>query len=518
MISSITKGPILAAFLSLGACSGQEAPPAGEESAPEDIAQAPEQAPITGSISWPMGFELPAEVNPRFERVVLVTVDTLRADHLSIYGYPRETSPFLDSLAERGVLFERSIATVSHTAPSHASILTGLPPIVHGVFKNGDTLDPRAQGLSVMHEQAGFETAAFVNTQFLEKVAMCFETKESLTGLGDSVVDGVEAWLTEGRQGERFFLWVHLFDPHHWTSPQRAPGEAVETVRSSTELDDQALYDYLARLHGLPNPAAGEPFQFEWDSQRKRKVRSRRDYLDLVDAYDGLILHSDRQVQRLYEAIETLALPGETLWIVTSDHGEGLGSHGISGHGGYLFQEQLRVPLLVHASGDSLAPRRVSEVVQHMDLHPTLAAALGARVGAPGQQHFGRSLWPLLEGNPGWEARAAFSHRRPQTISARELKHSVDIADEASWNAVYALQTDEWKVFLRRTADDELFDLRADPMELENRLEAETEKGREMLADLERRVEHYLLLQRESYETGISPEVLEELRSLGYVE
>src|SRR6185436_12408394 len=184
------------------------------------------QAPVPGGplpvpgTHWPVSVERLGEERPNYEHLVLVTIDTLRADHVSCYGYPRETTPFLDSLAERGVRFTRAMSAVSHTAPSHATMLTGLVPAVHGVLHNGENLDPGALDLARLFASAGYETAAFLNVEFLRGIAGSFGRTEAfaVTDGHDSadVVDAALAWMEKERKGERFFLWVHLYDPHEW--------------------------------------------------------------------------------------------------------------------------------------------------------------------------------------------------------------------------------------------------------------------------------------------------------------
>src|SRR6185436_10542785 len=204
-------------------------------------------APLRVAGNWPLAVELPGTPAPRFERIVLVTIDTLRADHVSCYGYPRQTTPFLDSLAKRGVLFTRTSATISHTAPSHSSMLTGLPPLVHGVLHNGYKMDADAIDLARVFAAAGFETAACVNTEFLEGVARSFQVVHPTTGRGADVVQLARTWLVDERKGPRFFLWVHLFDPHRWKD-------------FAVERSDERLFrgktppefrEYLMELHGL---------------------------------------------------------------------------------------------------------------------------------------------------------------------------------------------------------------------------------------------------------------------------
>src|SRR5262245_33382339 len=176
--------------------------------------------------SWPVAVERSSDAQPAYDRVVLVTIDTLRADHVSCYGYPRKTTPFLDSLAEKGVRFGHALAAVSHTAPSHATMLTGVVPAVHGVVTNGTALNPAALDLAQLFSRAGFETAAFLNVKFLSgiagsfgKVAVCAVGQEDghkILLSGKHVVSAALDWLAKERHSERFFLWVHLYDPHKW--------------------------------------------------------------------------------------------------------------------------------------------------------------------------------------------------------------------------------------------------------------------------------------------------------------
>src|SRR5262245_29954999 len=175
--------------------------------------------------SWPVAVERSSDAQPAYDRVVLVTIDTLRADHVSCYGYPRATTPFLDALAARGVRFTRTYAAISHTAPSHATMLTGLVPAVHGVVNNGGRLDPEAADLAKAFAGAGFESAAFLNVRFMSGIAASFghvvvcalgpEPTHKLQ-TGADVVDAAISWLEHERRTERFLLWVHLYDPHKW--------------------------------------------------------------------------------------------------------------------------------------------------------------------------------------------------------------------------------------------------------------------------------------------------------------
>ena len=524
-----------AVLLAIGALVGRQwlAPLSGGEPA-APVVEEPAPTPpseLRLDESWPITARLPEGVQPAFERVVLVSIDTLRADHVSSYGYRRPTTPFLDSLAERGVLFERAAASVSHTAPSHATMLTGLPPAVHGVLQNFDRLDPESEHAGSIFRRAGFETAAALNVRFLRGIAPGFDFVDAHIGSGAPVVDSAVEWMRTKRTSERFFLWVHLYDPHHWKERGKTPSTELAEIRAATEMSDEELFEYLAGLHGLPEPDAGGRVELGWKVDVPGSVRQAtgtavRDYLDFVDAYDAQTLYADRLLRRLYEAVESLALEGSTLWIVTSDHGEGLASHGVAGHGGHIYQEQLFVPLVIHQSDDSLRPRRVKTLVQHTDLLPTLVEGLGGELeGQPLLAH-GASLWPLLRDESGWDERPAFSQRRPpEDLAGKVTSRGRKVRAGAEMRApdeLYSIQNGRYKYILHEPGQDEFFDLESDPLELENRIEEANAERDALRALLDARLGVYAAWSRARASEGesevLSEETIEELRALGYVE
>jgi arylsulfatase A-like enzyme len=495
---------VLASSLVLGAC--------GEEPAEKGKAEAPG--------AWPVRVERPAEERHQYDRVVLVTIDTLRADHVSCYGYPRRTTPFLDSLAARGARFTSAMASFSCTAPSHATMLTGLVPVVHGVLRNGAELDPAALDLAELFAGAGFESAAIVNVRFLSAIAGSFGHVEVRAvgrdkhgASGADVVDAALAWLENVRKGERFFLWVHLYDVHEWQRAVLEHGADPRPIWGGATPD--GFLARVAELHGLPAPEPGKPYAVLWDAKQSREPtgfwRPER-YPSCIDAYDERILFADRQIERLYERIEALALPGRTLWVVTSDHGEGLASHAVAGHGPRIYQEQLHVPLVLHASDGSLAPRVVDELVAHVDLFPTLAETLGLGVSGDPQLYDRRSLWPLVRGeSAAWTRRPVFSQRCEDPASRDR--------DE-----VYALQDGRKKFILHvpvpgaaRFAADEFYDLASDPRELLD-LGAGHAQAAGLRAALEERLRLYRGLARPHAELQLSGESMQELRDLGYAQ
>lgn len=444
----------------------------------------------------------------RFERVVLVTIDTLRADHLQSYGYARQTSPFLDRLAQEGVVFTRAHATMSHTAPSHASMFTGLLPLQHGVLRNGDELSPALPNAAQQFRDAGYRTGAFLSTGFLSRVATGFETVDCAMRSGNHTVDRAVDWIEAGDPARPFFAWVHLFDVHEAERPKWAPPRACYDANARrTPLGPRAFYNYLAELHGLPNPPPGEPFPtLTWDTNEKLRatsLASREELVARIDDYDAQIAFVDSQIERLFEVVANVGAPGSSLWIVTSDHGEGLGSHGYRGHGAHIYEAQLHVPLIVYASDGSLPAARVDDVVSLVDVFPTLAGTLLSGPREPLVTE-GVSLWPELTGKKGAAGgRAVYAQKKPMP---------------AIENRVYALITQEHKYIHHTVLDDEFYDLSADPGELQNRID-------EPSAAVHRALLHAKLEELGSEAAQPSDEreelpadMLDELRALGYLE
>ncbi|HMB68483.1 MAG TPA: sulfatase [bacterium] len=444
---------------------------------------------------------------PRYRQVVLVTIDTLRADHLPAYGYPRPTAPFLDELAETGVVFTRAHATMSITAPSHASMFTGLLPAQHGLLRNGDTLPPELPALARTFRRAGYQTAAFTSAIFLQRVATGFRTIDSELREGEATMERALKWVERLEPDQPFLLWVHLFDVHEAGIPgKEAPPELYEEIEEGTALDRDALYSRLAMHHGLPDPPAGAPFpEMKWaiiENGRPLTRRSRAELLASIDHYDAQIARVDGLIRRLYEAVEGLGSETPRLWVITSDHGEGLGSHGYRSHDRLIYQEQLRVPLVFHATDGAIAPGRDDSLVSLVDLFPTLLDAAGEETATEANPE-GISLWSrLIDGKPVERGRTVFAQRKPMPQAE---------------GGVFAAITENHKYILHTGAEDEFFDLVGDPLELRSDPDHPDAK-----ALLDRATSK---LDETGWGALLSPtgdqipaEVMNELRALGYVE
>ena len=268
--------------------------------------------------------------------VVLVTLDTVRADHIACYGYRQIETPSIDQLAREGIRFEQAYAQVPLTLPSHVVILTGTYPMFNGVRDLTSTgLPATVPTLAEILRQNGYRTAAFVSSFVLNSMwglARGFELYDDQTDRdtlnkspsllerrGDRTMTRALSWL-DSRPDGPFFLWVHLYDPH---SPYR-PAEP-----------------YLSRYTG--------------------------------HLYDGEIAFDDAQLGRLFADLRRLKIYDDTVIVVTADHGESLGEHGEAEHGFFIYNATLRVPLILKTPGSTLASRVVTDPVSLVDLAPAIA-------------------------------------------------------------------------------------------------------------------------------------------------
>jgi arylsulfatase A-like enzyme len=434
-----------------------------------------------------------------FDRVVLVTLDTLRADHLSLLGYPRETAPFFTDLAARGTFFSNVMTSSSITAPSHSSILTGLYPYQHGVLDNGHDLDADRPNWVSGLSSHGYATGAFLSVHFLELLSPGFDHIEAMGRTGDETVDAALRWV-EAQGDAPLFLWAHLFDLHEWIRFD-TPSEYLERARSS-QVAGEALSARIEELHLEPATAGPPPPGAHIEPSR-----------DAVDHYDARILMLDDQLERLVHGIE--AFGGRTLWIITSDHGEGMWSHRIVARARHVYEEQLRATLILYASDGSLAGPGIDELAHHVDLRPTLIELLGLPALAEPRAPGARSLARLLPGASRTSPNA--SDAGGHATAAGRILVAQRQPPRPRWikENVYALRQGRLKYIRHSRGEDELYDLEADPLERQNLIGAPPpgSKGLVTRADeLDREL-------RDPDDVPPVPEALhDELRALGYVE
>jgi len=440
---------------------------------------------------------------PEVDRLVLVTIDTLRADHLSLFGYQFETSPFLDSLAAQGVTFTRAYAQVPTTAPSHTSIFTSLYPMQHGVLSNVQKLDDSFLTLAEALSEAGYETAAFVSTNVHFRsgnIAQGFEVfdehpvkkprarrnRADKYRRADTTIDAALQWLDGRDASQKLFLWIHLFDPHSPVQPPVAQRHEIE--KQYKESGKRKFLKFLRPGHG---------------KLKKNHYRKR------IRKYDAEILFADSQLRRLFEALNDPQ--SNDLWVVTSDHGQALYSHGRHGHSKQVYNTLLHVPLIFYSSTGQFSPAVIDDVlVEHVDLVPTLAELMGFDFSDQRGETQGESFAPRLFGERVGRQKnfsIAQNSRYPQRFSRRNSASPLKLS----------LQTLESKFVLNTAADDELYDLTEDPYEHQNLADAvDRQIEREKL-------EQALVRQVETLSIGatgeeVDEETIERLRALGYLQ
>jgi len=381
--------------------------------------------------------------------VILVIVDTLRSDHLGCYGYERNTTPAMDSLAANGVRYLNVTAGEPWTLPSMATIFTGLLPLEHNARRRGDSyygIDSEAVTLTEYLSSYGFNTAAFFNVIFMNAdfgFHQGFHHFDCFSSLGSSsdrnaeqTVDSVLLWLDGNQSGDPLFLAVHFYDPHLTYSPP----------------------DSFAGIWSDPD-YAGE-FNSEW-GQRETVVNvnmgiiglSDEDLFNLVALYDGEVAYTDRQIGRLLAGLRARGLTDDALVVLVADHGEEFLDHNKFGHAHSLYEELLNVPLIICGSGFEAGTTSEAGVSQ-ADILPTVLAWTGNDVP---QGLFGVDLL-----SPDFPARrsvpAGMSMEEEYVVTARRNDLKVHLFDRGSVAFMFDLSTDPGEHDFLENVDSTLLD------------------------------------------------------------
>jgi choline-sulfatase len=406
---------------------------------------------------------LPPGVSRDRLNLVLVTLDTTRADRIGAYGNTDVETATFDRLAREGVLFEQAVSVAPLTLPAHSSMFTGKFPPEHGVRDNGGFfLGPEQLTLAEVLKSKGYHTGAFVGAYVLDSkwgIDQGFDTYFDDFDLSESravslsaiqrpaneVVDKALPWIQEAKSGP-FFAWIHLYDAH---SPYRPP----------------------------------EPFASRYKDH----------------PYNGEIAFADSQVGRVIAQLESLGLYDRTVVMVMGDHGESLGDHGESAHGFFVYNSVTHVPFVIRAPFSLARHRQVADPVRSVDVMPTALDLLGV---APPSGISGVSLAPLMTG------------------AAREL--GLDAYSEAmyplhhyGWSDLHALRSGRYKVI--DAPRPELYDVDRDPQEKTNLYAERRTLGDRLIARL-RALEGSFSKTKASLPAGdVDPEARERLAALGYV-
>ncbi|MEM7480166.1 MAG: sulfatase [Acidobacteriota bacterium] len=347
---------------------------------------------------------LSREGDPR-HNVVILLVDTLRADRLSLHGHSRETSPVVDAWAAGGAVFEHAVAAAPWTLPAHVSLFTGLDAPRHGVSYNNDRLSDQLTLAEILRRE-GWATEAVTGGGFLGPqygLGRGFEAHWAWNARrrqDEELEGGIERALTRlaRLQDRPFLLFFHTYEVHSPFTP-RAPW--------FEEFSGQVEPPGTLRTQGLPTRADNgfrTRYRFTLGDDR-RALAADENHLP-GDLYDSAVAYTDQQIGRLLQGLEDLDLADNTLVILTSDHGEMLGEDGLASHA-YLRPENLRVPLILVPPHRRWAGRRVAEMVRGVDLTPTVLEFLGLDIPTGLD---GTSLLPLIDGDRSQAPRAAWSY------------------------------------------------------------------------------------------------------------
>jgi arylsulfatase A-like enzyme/Flp pilus assembly protein TadD len=401
-----------------------------------------------------------AEVKPA-PNVVVITIDTLRADHLGCYGDKEIRTPNIDALASEGARFERAYTPVPVTLPAHTVIFTGTYPMHSGMHDfSGNKLNPGQDTLASVLKQHGYVTGAVIGSAVLDSrfgLNQGFDfyydhfdfnrlqesNLEEMERPGNVVADVALDWLRKNRNN-KFFLWMHLYDPHY---PYRPPA----------------------------------PYSDEYKEH----------------PYDGEIAFADAQVGRLVTFLKANGLYRNTIIVLSGDHGESLGEHGEQHHGFFIYNATLHVPVIIRLPGNS-TPRVVPDLVSLADLMPTVLQAL--KFDVPSQVQ-GFNLLPLMSAKNAEEARSLYA----ETYLPRL---------HFNWSELRAVETDKYHFI--DAPKPELYDLSKDPGETQNLYAQKAAVSDELRARLTALVSQFTAGPELAQKTGLDPALMERLKSLGY--
>jgi len=393
------------------------------------------------------------------KHIILICIDTLRADRVGCYGYPHKTSPNLDAFADESVLFETVVVPFPLTLPSHSSMFTGTIPPYHGVRDNYDyQLDKSNLTIAEILKGNGFTTGGIISSDAMLSVTginQGFETyvedyediKKDGRGIGRRAHQTTKLasdWLEKHCKDDKFFLFLHYFDPHAPYSP--------------------------------PEPFAST-------------------FAD--NLYDGEIAYTDESIDRLIKILKQLELYDSTMIIVTSDHGEMLGEHGESEHGFFIYESAIKVPLIIKMPSKT-KPRRISEIVGLVDIVPTICSA--AKIPVPDHVQ-GMDL-------------SVYFKRKAKTEKDRYMYSEVIFPKKHQANALLGVITKRWKYI--QTNRPELYDISNDPAEQNNLFTSQPKRAHLLRENLK------LIIEKQSYKGQRNnflsdEESRKKLDSLGYI-
>jgi arylsulfatase A-like enzyme len=391
--------------------------------------------------------------------VILIVVDAMRPDHLGCYGYQRPTSPNMDLLAERSVKFETAITQAPWTKGAFSSIFTSLYPFQHSVTDWESVMPDSQVTLPEILKEHGYDTRCVINMIGLAGRFGVLSGFDEIVERGNKYRDAAETTDMAIRMMREssgpFFLVVHYFDTHE---PYRPPVNYVDMIRHESDPDP------FSRRRRKPG-GSGE----HEESGESRLVPSDDEILNDMLLYDGCIRYVDNEIGRILSFIDDAGLEENTFLVVTADHGEAFWEHGIAGHGANVYDEAIRVPLIVHYPEAMAMTGRVEEQVAHVDIMPTILEFLGIE---DDHHREGTELRSLIE--------TGRRIRRGDTFLPRSATLCECTVRRAP--GTKCIRTEERKLILEPTTSlVELFNLKDDPGETTNLWNTRGEVGNSMI-------------------------------------
>ena len=432
--------------------------------------------------------------------IILITIDTLRADTLSCYGCERNTSPDIDKIAKQGIIFKNVIAPSSWTVPSMVSLFTSVYPINHGsvqgakkgdeVFKQ-EVFSGELLTLAEILKVDGYTTFGVASNHHLQGkfgFARGFDYFRHLLSLSAPCVNEViYSWKDDIAKSDKYFLWVHYIDPH-WPYTPREPW-----VNKYIPDEQRFIMDLLTKIP---------------DDWRKgvaylnNLIENHPETVSILKTfYESEVNYVDRSIG---EFLQKLAPHEDTVIIITSDHGEAFWEHALLGHGGTLYQEVIQVPLIVKLpSGLQLTVAK--ESINLVDIMPSILHLLN--INSPAQT-LGRSFW---------ESKGTFMRAKQVSLSEVSPDYSYSELDRGA--RLKAIVTGQWKyIYNYKNKKEQLYNVTLDPLEQNNL----SNKRREQCNRLNKRLSRWVS-QSKKYPPGVkpielSPQEEEKLKSLGYID
>ncbi len=446
---------------------------------------------------------------PEPRNVILISLDTLRADHLGCYGYDRATSPNIDKLASESVLFRNTFAASPWTLPSHVSILTGLDCVNHRVYQASDRMDPGLPTLADLFRKRGYLTAAFTGGGFVSGFYGFSKGFETFRSHGPGADPGLDAgnlarkairWL-EANSGKNFLLFLHTYQMHD----PYVPPEPYKAI----------FLDSGAQFHGMDMARHGYNYENRFKPPASEAFRR-----NIIALYDAEIRYTDEAlIGPLVDELRKLRLYDRTMIVLTSDHGEEFYEKGSWLHQGDIYEPVLKVPLLIKYPGSRDAGRRVERYARSTDITPTILEEMG--VDLPKARLDGKGLGALVRGSERGEERM-FRSELAAYVVRNHVPHKRAVSQGTYKIIINDPYTPQDLSFFAAPPPEsgklEIYDLAADPGERTNLAPSRPELARRLLKYLE---DNFKPTRKAGKVRDQNPEIREdikeELKALGYI-